>query len=150
MVQVKTGREPIRLDYRGGTVVVTPADEDIFLISAEKATQACREVVRSEEHLGRFRTDFLLPLHAWCVGRAGRVDACYMPTPSGHIQVFVVTRSARFDFALADEIAALERDLAARGWKVGVSQLPSADPSSLATFFNADGALEVYAQRESA
>ncbi|MBM3993649.1 MAG: hypothetical protein FJ303_05790 [Planctomycetes bacterium] len=58
-----------------------------------------------------------------------------------------MTKSARFDFCLADKIAALERELANAGWHVGLSQLPAAQNRSLATFFNPEGALEVYAQR---
>lgn len=67
--------------------------------------------------------------------------------PAGHLQAFIVTSSPRFDFALADEIAALEMQLANAGWRVGVAQLPKAEDRSLATFFNPEWALEVYAQR---
>jgi hypothetical protein len=77
------------------------------------------------------------------------VAACYLPIPAGHLQAFIVTTSPRFDFALADEIAAMERELAKGGWRVGVSQLPAAEDRSLATFFNPEGALEIYAQRGS-
>ena len=54
-----------------------------------------------------------------------------------------------FDFDLAEEIAAVERELAKAGWRVGVSQLPAAEDRSLETYFNPDGALEIYAQRGS-
>ena len=67
--------------------------------------------------------------------------------PAGHVQVFVLTTALRFDFDLAEAVAALEMRLAKAGWRVGVSQLPSADEESLSTFFNLEGALEVYAQR---
>jgi hypothetical protein len=93
---------------------------------------------------------FLLPLHHWCAEHAERVDACYLPLPAGRLQAFIVTKSPRFDFDLAEGIAALERQLAGEGWRVGVFQLPAAEELSLATFFNPDGALEIYAQRESA
>ncbi len=138
-------REPIRLSYGAGQVMVTPEDQDVFFISAEKATEACREAVRVEERVARFKRGFLLPLHDWCVVNAERLSACYVPRPAGHVQVFVVTSSPRFDFELAEEVAALEMRLAKAGWRVGVSQLPRAD--ELSTFFNLEGALEVYAQR---
>jgi hypothetical protein len=142
-------KEPVRLSYQDGQVMVTPEDQDIFFISAEKAAEACREAVKMDERITVFKEKFLLPLHAWCVQRADRVAACYLPRPAGQIQVFIVTSSTRFDFNLAEEMAALERELAHAGWRVGVLQLPNAEHHSLATFFTLEGALEVYAQRGS-
>src|SRR5438309_5705742 len=40
-----TRRQIARLNFEDGQVVVTPKDRDIFLISAEKATEACRNAV---------------------------------------------------------------------------------------------------------
>jgi hypothetical protein len=148
MAKADATRRPFaRLSFEDGEIVVTPRDRSIFLISAEKATEACRDAVRSEERLARFESDFLVPLNDWCVAHAGRVRACYIPRPRGHIQVFVVTNSPAFDFDLAAEMAALERNLARAGWLVSVLQLPGADDESLATFFNPEGALEIHAQR---
>jgi hypothetical protein len=58
----------------------------------------------------------------------------------------MVTRSRQFDFDFAEDVAGLELRLAKAGWRVGTFQLPDADDDSLATFFNPDGALEVYAE----
>ncbi len=149
MTKILSRKEPVRLSYQDGQVMVTPEDQDVFFISAEKATEACRDAVRMDERITVFKEKFLLPLHAWCVQRADRVAACYLPRPAGHLQAFIVTTSPRFDFKVAEEIAALERELAKAGWRVGVSQLPKAEDRSLATFFTLEGALEVYAQRGS-
>ena len=150
MAKTLARKEPVRLSYRDGQVMVTPEDQDIFFISAEKAMDACREAVKTDERIAAFKARFLLPLHQWCDAHADRVAACYLPLPAGHLQVYIVTTWKRFDFGLAEEIAGLERDLAQAGWRVGVSQLPAAENRSLATFFNPEGALEVYAQRRSA
>jgi hypothetical protein len=149
MTKVLSRNEPIRLSYRDGQIMVTPEDQDVFFISAEKATEACREAVKMDERVTVFKEKFLLPLHAWCAQHSEHVAACYLPRPAGHIQAFIVTSSPRFDFKLAEEIAALERELARAGWRVGVSQLPNAEDHSLATFFTLEGALEVYAERGS-
>jgi hypothetical protein len=135
------------LSFRDGQVMVTPEDHDVFFISAQRATEACREAVRETQRVEQFKDDFLIPLHEWCEARADKVRACYLPRPAGSVRVFVVTASPRYDFALGEELAALELRLARAGWRVGVSQLPEADGDSLATFFSPDGALEVYAQR---
>jgi hypothetical protein len=140
-------REPIRLNYRDGQVMVTPEDQDIFFISAEKATAACRDAVKDDERIAAFKARFLVPLHDWCGQHSDRVAACYLPVPAGYLHAFIVTKSPRFDFDLAEEIAAVERELAKAGWRVGVSQLPAAEDRSLETFFDPDGALEIYADR---
>lgn len=149
MAIARVRKEPVRLTYRDGEVMVTPEDQDIFFISAEKATEACREAVNTDQRIAAFKARFLVPLHEWCANRSDRVSACYLPLPAGQLQAFVVTRSPRFDFSLADEIATVERELAKAGWRVGVYQLPAAEDRSLTTFFNPEGALEVYAQRGS-
>ncbi|MBY0456456.1 MAG: hypothetical protein K2V38_03905 [Gemmataceae bacterium] len=145
-----TRRMPVRLKFSDGQVTVTPQDMDTFVISAERATEACKEAIKRGERFQQFQEELLLPLHSWCVGRAPPVRACYMPMPVGSVRVFVVTGSKRFDFALAEEIAKLERDLHQAGWRVSISQLPAAEEDSLSTFFSPDGALEVYAQSERA
>jgi hypothetical protein len=139
-----------RLSFEDGSVLVTPKDRDTFLISAEKATEACRNAVRHEERVARFESEFLVPLYRWCTSHSQAVRACYIPMPGSHIQVFIVTTSSEFNFGLAEEVAELERSLAQGGWKVGVSQLPNADNDNLATFCNEEGALEVYAKPGSA
>jgi len=146
----KTRRQFARLSFEDGEVVVTPKDRSLFLISAEKATEACRDAMQREEGIARFESEFLVPLHDWCVAHSEPVRACYVGLPAGHIPVFVVKSSRQFDFDLAEEIASLELKLSDSGWRIGMSQLPDADEESLATFFSPEGALEVYAQQGSA
>jgi hypothetical protein len=146
-----TRRRLTRLTFQDGEVIVTPKDRDVFFISAARATEACREAVQQDKRIENFQSEILVPLNEWCVAREDRVRACYIPAvPGRQLQVFIVTRLPRFDFALAAEVATLELRLARSGWRVGVSQLPDADEESLATFFSAEGALEVYAEREPA
>src|SRR5438132_12923084 len=104
MGKARAGREPVRLSYRNGQVMVTPEDQDIFFLSAEKATEACRDAVKAEERIAGFKAKFLLPLHDWCARHADRVAACYLPRPAAPIRASIVTNSSRFDFQLADEI----------------------------------------------
>lgn len=139
-----------RLSFEDGEVVVTPKDRAIFVISAGKATEACLDAVQDKERFERFESEILLPLHDWCLANRDKVRACYVPIPTTHLSVFVVTKSARFDFDLAAAVAALELDLAGKGWRVVVSQLPSTSDDSSSTYFNHEGALEVYAQPGSA
>lgn len=149
MAEVETMRRQVaHLSFEDGEVVVTPRDRDIFLISAERATEACRAAIRNDERVQRFQAEFLVPLHDWSLGHADKVRACYLTVPGRQVQVFVVGESTQFDFDLAEDIARLEMSLARQGWQVGVSQLPKGDDEYLAGFFHLEKALEVYAKPE--
>jgi hypothetical protein len=139
-------RTPVRLKFTDGQVTVTPQDMDTFVISAERAIEACKDAVKRDERIQQFQEEFLVPVHEWCLRHSRTVRLCTMPMPTGSIRIFVVTSSERFDFELAADTADLERALQNAGWSVSISQLPAAESDSLETFFSQDGALELYAQ----
>ena len=103
--------------------------------------------MRLGERIARFQYRLLIPLYEWCAKRADKIEACYVPLPDRRMKVFVVTKSPRFDFDLAEEAAALGLALHDDGWRVDVWQLPATEEDSTGAFFNPEGALEVYAQR---
>jgi hypothetical protein len=137
----------IRLSHAGGKVLVEPEDEDRFVLTAQAAVKACQDQQRQMEAIRTFKVHFLEPLLRWCVARADRVRACYLPAPRGPLQVFVVTSSPKFDFGLAAEVAALELELADLGWRVSVVQIPDTPEDALRTFFDPEGAIEIHAQQ---
>lgn len=141
-------RNTVRLKFTDGEVLVTPRDMDAFVMSANRATEACKEAAREAGRIKQFQEEFLVPVHDWCVRHSRHVRSCYVPVPTSGISVYVVTRDKRFDFGLADETAQLEAILQRSGWPAAVSQLPATDEDSIGTFFSPDGALEVYAQSE--
>ena len=115
-------RSPALLSFDGGEVVIPPKHYDLLLMCAEKATEMYRNAIKRDERVSRFQTDLLVPLHGWCVARKEKILACYLPIPGVHVQVFIVTKSKKFDFDLAVEMAALELGLArAKGGTCGQS-----------------------------
>lgn len=146
-----THRKPnpvIRVTQSGGQVMVEPNDEDRFVMTAQSAVRACPDRQRQEESIRLFKQEFLTPLMEWCSNNASRVRACYIPVPRGHIQVFMLGTLPRYDFGLSKDLAALELQLADKGWNINILQLPAAEPEELQAFFNPEGALEVYAKLE--
>jgi len=137
-------RGSTRLSFADGQVVVSPRDRDVFAISAAKAIEACQGEVKKGEYVERFSSQFLAPLHDWCLINSGRIRACYLAVPSDSIPVFVVTKSRRFDFEFAEKVAAIELQLAQAGWQVSVLQLPNADDESLSAFVDLEKAIQVY------
>jgi hypothetical protein len=139
----------IVLNRTSGQVTVEPEDEDRFVISAQEAVKACRNELNADQAIRTFKQEFLAPLRAWCETHSSRVEACFVPPPTGHLAVYVIGVSDRYDFALGDEIAALELALADRGWRVGVMHLPNGPDEYLLSHFNPEGAIKVYGHAES-
>jgi hypothetical protein len=144
-------RDVILLNYSAGHVTVEPQDEDRFVISAQKAVEACQQRHRHEQTIQTFKKKFLQPLRDWCESHASKVRACYVPPPdAGYLEVYVLGETEKFDFDLGRELAKLELQLADTGWRVNVTQIPDCPGESLRTHFNPDGAIEVYAKPKSA
>lgn len=139
--------EIILLNYSdSGMIVVTPEDEDRFVLTAQNAVKACHDRYREEEAIKSFKNKFLVPLSEWCRANAERIRACYVPVPVGHIQVFVIGKGKEFDFELGKDISQLELRLFDAGWRVNVLQIPHSDQEELQTYFNIAGAIQVHAQ----
>lgn len=140
----------IRLSHTDDRVVVEPEDEDRFVITAQSAVKACKDQQEKETAIRMFKEKFLRPLISWCEARTERVVACYIPPPISYLQVFMVGASEKYDFELGQELSKLELELAESGWRVNVLQLPTTATEDLSTFFNTEGAIEVYAELEAA
>jgi hypothetical protein len=124
--------------------MVTPQDQEIFFISAEKATEACREVISRDQRVARFTDEIVNPLGQWCKQHKGKVLACYLLIPdSSVIPVYMVGASERYDFELTKELSDLASQFDARGWSVHVSQIPRSEGEELSGYFNPDHALQI-------
>lgn len=124
--------------------MVTPEDQDIFFISAQKATEACRDAIRQGEMVPRFKDQIIVPLSEWCKQHNDKVLACYVLTPdSPVIPVYMVGTSEQYDFELTQELSRLASDFDEHGWSVHISQIPRCDSEQLAGFFLPDHALQI-------
>jgi hypothetical protein len=145
MAKVFTRREPVRLSFRDGEVMVTPKDQDVFFLSAEKATEACRVLIRQEERVARFTAEVLQPLAKWCEEHHGQISACYLlPPESAVLPVYVVGAREEYDFDLTRGLSDLALAFEERGWSVHASQIPRCEAEELRGFFDPDQALQVY------
>lgn len=144
-------RDVILLNYSSsGHVTVEPQDEDRFVISAQKAVEACQQHHRGEQVIKVFKQKFLQPLRVWCEEHASKVRGCYVPPlPGDYLEVYVLGETRKYDFDLGRELAKLELQLFDMGWRVNVVQIPDCPNESLQTHFNPDGAIEVYAKPKS-
>jgi hypothetical protein len=136
---------PIQLHYAGGQVVVTPEDQDRFVLASQHAVSACQNAVVLGRLINQFRTEFLGKLHEWCKDHSGSVRACYVPFPSCGctIKVFIVARSETFDFELSDLIADLEMEYDSAGWPCDILQIATGLPEELQVFFDPEQSIQV-------
>ncbi len=125
--------------------MVTPEDQDIFFISASKATEACRRVIKDEERVTRFTQDIIFPLKKWCEQHASEISACYMVMPeSAVLPVYMIGASDEYDFGFTKALSDLALSFEEQGWAVHTSQLPKCSDEELLAFFNPEMALVVY------
>ncbi|MEI8374881.1 MAG: hypothetical protein WCJ35_18820 [Planctomycetota bacterium] len=142
-----SARGPIQLSYNAGRVVVTPEDQDRFVLASQLAVAACQSAVANEKIAKMFGDEFLCPLHKWCLEHKTHVSQCYVPWEryGNCIKVFVVIRSKKFDFVLNDAISELEGQFIDAGWLCDILQITSGTPEELQAFFDPDNSLQVYA-----
>src|SRR5262249_16471443 len=135
MTRVLSQRTAVRLTYQDGQVMVTPKDQDIFFISAEKATEACSNSIRYDERVPRYTTESILPIAKWCEGHKERVSACYvLPPESAVLPVYVVGTSEQYDFELTGELSNFAAWFDEQGWAVHLSQIPQCEQEQLCGF----------------
>ena len=139
---------PIQVQWHGGDIVFTPADEDRFLLGTQSGIAASQSNLASSQFFGTFKADLLPRVRQWCEQHADKVLACYVPFGFEQLTVFAVTRLPRYDFSLSDSIADFEMDLFEADWPVDVRQIPSGSPDTLESFFNSAESIQVYGHRE--
>jgi hypothetical protein len=138
-------RKPARIHFKDGQVIVCPEDQDVFLISASKAIEACQQAVRQDEILHHFKTTLLKPLSDWAESKAEQLQALYLArTNSTHIYAYAVTKSERYDFELTKELADLDLSFGDQGWSISIHQIPKTDEENLTNFFDPARALQIY------
>jgi len=138
-------RRPARIRFKDGQVVVCPEDQDVFLLIAENAIDACREAVRRDERMHHFKESLLRPLVNWAEQHPRRVESMYLAEANTeHLTAYVLTHTERYDFDLAEELAALDLSPGRAGRPISVHQVPRSDDTDLSHFFDPERALQIY------
>ncbi|HEX7449599.1 MAG TPA: hypothetical protein VF306_18725 [Pirellulales bacterium] len=137
-------RRPIQIQWDGPRVLFTPEDQDRFVTEAQWAVNACQNALAAERFWEQFTSEFLTTIHIWCEEHADHVAACYVPFPVQSLEVFVISRSERYDFSLSDAVTSLEFELYKKRWPSDVKQIPSGTISDLETFFDPASSIQIY------
>jgi hypothetical protein len=141
----------VRLNWtqEDGVVIVTPHDEDRFLIKLGRAIQALQRADEAEKFRDQF--DLLLRLLAeWLTDRNDVADA-YLTLRDGRFSFVVVRKDAKCDDAFEDELSELDQRLAKDVdldlIKLDAISLPSVSEEARTSFLDPDFTLQ-YAHGE--
>src|SRR5262245_23786767 len=106
------GRVFIQLDAKdeGGSVTVTPRDQDRFILLVEEAIEACKEAAKDKQAKRRFML-LLNRLQRWLLTRLDVADA-YLTDRDGGLFFVVVRKVATYDDGFEDELSELDREIA--------------------------------------
>ncbi len=139
MISDRTSQDRIiQLDARdGGTVTVTPTDEDRFNLRVSEAISACKKWVADAQEKQRFSM-LLKRLQAWVLERSDLRDAFLTLRETG-LLFLAVKKTARYDDALEDALSALDVELANDQdirFEIDVMALPPVTEESMQSFLS--------------
>ena len=101
---------PIRIDFRSvQQVLVEPADENRFMMTAKEAARAC-ELAQTDKELRAAFSELLVYLRDWC-GKQGKVEASYVFPGDGYLNILVCTHGDDYDFEFDDAVSELDIEL---------------------------------------
>ncbi len=87
-----------------GTIVVTPSDEDRFIINVGKAI----ELLRHHERQDKFKTQFNLlikQLAAWLGRHTGRWERAFLTAGENTLRFIVVRKQVHFESDITDSLS---------------------------------------------
>jgi hypothetical protein len=145
-----TAERPLRLSFRDSRqVVVTPENEDRFVLTSKDAAQACRTGLDLESWKSQFKA-FLGHINQWCEEQGERVARCYVGPSSEGLTVVVVTRGPEYQFDFDDVITQLDIELAREfpDCRADVLQSEDDDLDNLVPYISPSKAIVIYEHGE--
>lgn len=103
---------PIQLDYRlHGKVVVTPKNQDRFVITVREAAEACNALANRDRFTEQWQA-LLERLIQWLRQNDKDVKKAYLTLRDGGLCFVVIRKSAAYDRAFEDALTRLDIDIA--------------------------------------
>ena len=146
-----TTKKPVHLRFDGGKVWITPEDSSRFRMAARRAVRVLHREKAIDREVLRFQNEYLPRLNSWCEANKDLVQTCYLGRSTAHgLTVFVLGIAPKYSFDLGDKISDLAIQLEDEGWSSHIVQISNADDDEIATFFDPESALQIYAQSQAA
>lgn len=144
---------PIRLDWsqKDKRVVVTPADNDRYVLTVESAVAACgafQNQIRFGEQFGRV----LQSLALWARHQKSLVDSAYLSVHDKDLLFLVVQKQPKYNPSLEKALTDLDIEIANNGdcslVRLNVLAVPPASRQALGAFLHPEHTLLVYAHAQ--
>ena len=148
MAKAPTQHTPIRIEAKADgerPVVLRPDDDDLFVRTGKQVIEACRLGISIELWLSELHA-MLDAVRHWAAQRAGHVRSCSCSPRGGRMTLFFVPTSGRFDFDLADELAALNGRLV-KEFNIGMVEIHQVPWEELDRFLDPDSVRRVYGEQ---
>jgi hypothetical protein len=113
MVEQETSTPYIQLDYRrDGSIVVTPEDQDRFVMSMQEAVVACKDASQVLRYSRQFSQGLLPKLTTWLQDRRASVRKAFLTVRDGGLLLVVVRKESVYDAAFTDALTDLDVEIA--------------------------------------
>jgi hypothetical protein len=146
-----TTKKPVHLRFDGGKVWITPEDSARFKMAARRAVRVLHREKAIDREVMRFQDEYLPRLNRWCEENKDLVRACYLGRSMPHgLTVFILGMAPKYSFGLGDKISDLAIQLEDEGWSSNIVQISNGEDDEIATFFDPESALQIYAQSQAA
>ena len=146
---VTTKFDPIHLLWENKElkVMITPQDNDRFVVTVESAILACKAVNSNE----RFRDQFnylLNTLGSWLTAHADKIDQAYLTIRDRGLLFLPIQKSRTYDRVLSESFTDLDLEIANNPAydliELSVLGLPRASEASIASFINQEAPSLIY------
>lgn len=149
---------PLLLDWQDRrSVVVSPENQDRFVMTAQVAAAACQEAQDTktkQREWSEYFTNFLNAVRYWIDTSETRVRVSrVVVAPSeGCLNVALLTKSAHYLFEIEDNLTDLEMQLFSKYPRclLRVIQIPENEEVSRDAFFSVANSIQVYGEEGSA
>ena len=95
----------IQLDYKkDGSVVVTPKDQDRFVISVQEAVTACKDITQVRQ-FGKY---LLSMLTKWLQDNRAKARKAFLTVRDGGLLFLVIRKEAKYDAQFTDALTELD------------------------------------------
>jgi len=148
----RSGIQPLHLNSGDKReVVVTPADQDRFVLSAKAAANACKSAVDrelEEKEWQEYFKNFLNSIVQWADNWEFKSELSRIlvaPCDAG-LNLTIVTPKSGHQYQIEDSLTNLELDLFAKYPKciLRIVQLPELPTESLDAFFKVETSIQLY------
>ncbi len=141
MGKQSTSSKPIRLNFheRGRQVVVTPENEDRFMMTVQEAASILQQANQQVLFVGQFQL-LLNALAAWLSKHRAKVFRSFLTVREGRLLFLVVRKQVRYDDPFDDSLTELDMQTAQDDRfsliELEVLALPNASPGSFNSFLD--------------